>query len=113
MNRTLILLLGAGFVIPAVVTGYMLWVDHSLGDRFELIHRGDSESQVLARLGSPHRVTGAPVSVGWDTDGAATKNHGECVKEFWYDPPSISGDAYTVGFDSQGHAVSKYRYLSP
>jgi hypothetical protein len=113
MKRTLIFLLGAGIMISAVVAGYMLWVDQSLVHPFELISRGDSESQVLAHLGVPHRITGAPANVAWGADGTVIKNRGECVKEFWYEPPSISGEAYTVGFDSHGQVVFKYHYSSP
>ena len=112
-RRIFVWLLCIAFAIPAIVAGYVFWVVHSIVIPYEHIARGDSESQILGRLGRPSRITGSPKFVAFDSDFTVTENHGECVKEFWYVPVSITGEAYTVGFNSQGKAVSKYHYSSP
>ena len=113
MKRRVLWLLAVILMLPTIVVGYAFWIDHSLIQPFEHIQRGDSESHVIARLGHPHRITGAPENVVWVADGTVTKNQGNCVKEFWYEPFSLTGEAYTVGFNSDGEVVSKYHYSSP
>ena len=37
----------------------------------------------------------------------------ESVKQFRYVPFSFTGEEYGIGFDSSGHAVSKFHITSP
>jgi hypothetical protein len=77
MKRTLIGLLPVVvgmMVISGVVGGYMFWVDHFVVQPYLLVCRGDSESQVIARLGTPSRITGRPENVAWDSEASITVN---------------------------------------
>lgn len=81
---------------------------------FERIQRGDPEKRVLALLGMPFQVRGAPSNVAWVSDVSVRPNHGECVREYWYAPKlQIAGEEWTIGFDMHSNVVSKYRYESP
>jgi len=81
---------------------------------WESIQHGDTEEHVLKVMGSPHRVilersTYAP----WETEHKIEENKAESVKQFRYIPFSITGEEYGIGFDSSGHAVSKFHITSP
>jgi len=81
---------------------------------WESIQRGDTEEHVLKVMGRPHRVifersTYAP----WETEHKIEDYETESVKQFRYIPFSITGEEYGIGFDSSGHAVSKFHITSP
>jgi hypothetical protein len=81
---------------------------------WERIQRGDTEEHVLKVMGRPHRVvfersTYAP----WESERKVEEYETESVKQFRYVPFSITGEEYGIGFDSSGHAVSKFHITSP
>jgi hypothetical protein len=93
---------------------YALWRGHVYARAYAAVAQRDSESRVLQLFGPPHRVTGQPKNVAWDTDGSVRQNGGECIREFWYSPPlTIVGESWTIGFDQHSNVISKYHYLSP
>jgi hypothetical protein len=81
---------------------------------WERIERGDTEEHILKVMGRPDRVvfehsTYAP----WETADKIEDYQAESVKQFRYIPFSITGEEYGIGFDSSGHAVSKFHITSP
>lgn len=112
-RHRLLWLLAVALFVPVVIACYIVWYTYFVVHPYEHVVRGVSETQVLASMGRPNRVTGVPQNVAWDGDDTIKVNQGECVKEFWYEPPSITGEAYTVGFDLHGCVVAKYHYSSP
>jgi hypothetical protein len=78
------------------------------------VTRGDSEEQVVALLGHPHRIgSDHTAKAAWESEHKIDWYNAECVKQFCYLPFSITGEEYCVGFDSSGHAASKYHVTSP
>jgi hypothetical protein len=81
---------------------------------WERVARGDSEEHVVTVLGRPHRVvTERTEKVSWESEHHIDWYDAECVKQFRYIPFSITGEEYGIGFDSSGHAVSKFHITSP
>jgi hypothetical protein len=99
------------FVTWFAMVGYQDW---RYINRWERIQRGDTEERILKVMGRPHRVvfersTYAP----WATEHKVQEYEVESVKQFRYVPFSFTGEEYGIGFDSSGHAVSKFHITSP
>jgi hypothetical protein len=81
---------------------------------WQQVARGDSEEQVVALLGRPHRITTERSDkVAWESEHKIDWSEGESVKQYRYIPFSMTGEQYDVGFDSSGHAISKFHITSP
>jgi hypothetical protein len=106
--------------IATVVALWVLWFatvqyqDWRYINPWERIQRGDTEEHVLKVIGRPDRIifernTYAP----WESEHKIEEHEIESVKQFRYIPFSFSGEEYGIGFDSSGHAVSKFHITSP
>jgi hypothetical protein len=118
VKRSLIRIASAVIAIPGALLG--LWFatvqyqDWRYIHPWERIQRGDTEEHVLNIMGRPDRIvfersTYAP----WSNGHKIEENEVQSVKQFRYVPFSFSGEEYGIGFDSSGHAVSKFHITSP
>lgn len=108
--RVIALILIAGFSY----FGYLLWHGHHLSKEYILIEKGDPESLVKQKLGTPDKISGAPEYVAWDSEDSIHANTGECIREYLYRAPlAIDGEEWTVGFNREGKVVSKFDLHSP
>lgn len=75
------------------------------------VKQGASKTEVLQELGPPSFTPACRYIVRWDGNPVPgdTKS---CVEELWYSSP-ITSDAWGIGFDEDGHAISKYHFTSP
>ena len=117
-QRRLLQLVGLVAAIPVAL--FLLWFatveyqDWRYVHPWERVARGDPEDRVVALLGRPDRITtDRSDKVAWESGHKINWSDGECVKQFRYIPFSITGEEYDVGFDSSGHAVSKFHVTSP
>jgi hypothetical protein len=82
---------------------------------YHRIAQNDTEARVVALLGRPYEIT-APHDVfkeTWtDQEGFGIAQR-EIVKQYRYRVPVITGDEYVIGFDSDGHTVTKQYLTSP
>ena len=102
------------FTFGAIWITHAYWKGYTCARAYDRVRQGDSEAAVRTLLGSPYKITGRPENVVWDSDATIRPNNGECIREFWYDPPiSFTGEEWTVGFDVHSNVVSKYHYISP
>lgn len=95
--------------------GYCLWQVNNYNQNHSKINTGDSTDAVLKLLGQPKEIKGCSENIAWGSELSIKKNNGECVKEYWYYSPIpiLAPEMWTVGFDQQNKAISKYRYASP
>jgi hypothetical protein len=102
-------------VFAALLGVYWLWLIFRYDRPFHRIAQEDSEARVVTLLGKPYEIS-APHDVlkeSWsdnETFGIAQR---EITKQYRYRVPIISGDEFIIGFDSDGHAVTKQRLTSP
>ena len=118
MKRPLIQLLATfGALFGSVVVlwfCYAQYVDSRYNGPWSRVARGDTQEQVIARLGKPHRIfIERQTKLAWESNQHEDYFDGESFVEFRYIPWSPTGDEYVVGFDRDKHAVSKYRITSP
>ena len=117
MKRTLrvaSILIGIPFALFITWFPIVQYHDWRYINPWERIERGDTEEHVLKVMGRPDRVvfersTYAP----WEGAGKIEDHQAESVKQFRYIPFSITGEEYGIGFDSSGHAISKFHITSP
>jgi hypothetical protein len=109
-----------GFVAAIPVALFVLWFVIAEYEDWRYVHPwqrvagGDSEERVVALLGRPHRVVVEwSAKASWESEHTIDWYDAESVKEYRYVPFSITGEEYGVGFDSSGHAVSKFHITSP
>jgi len=117
-RRRLLQLVGFVLAVPIAVAVFVFVVAEYQDWRYvrlwQRVERGDSEERVVALLGRPHRVKAERAAkVSWESKHHVDWYDAECVKEFRYIPLSITGEEYGIGFDSSGHAVSKFHISSP
>ena len=93
---------------------YAQYLDWRYDRPWTRVARGDTQEQVIACLGKPHRIfSERQTKLAWESDQQENRFDGESVVEFRYIPWSPTGDDYVIGFDKDKHAVSKYRITSP
>ena len=117
-QRRILQLVAFVTAIPLVL--FLLWYAVVAYQNWRYVHpwqrvaRGASEDQVVALLGQPHRITAERgYKIAWESEHAIDESDGECVKQYHYIPLSITGEEYIVGFDSSGHATTKFHITSP
>lgn len=117
-KRRLLQLVAVVVAVPVVLA--VLWFvivqyqDWRYVRPWQQVARDDSEDHVVALLGRPHHVTAERTKrVSWESEHHIDWYDAEAVKEYRYIPFSITGEEYGVGFDSSGHAVSKFHITSP
>jgi len=72
---------------------------------------GTTKAEVLREFGKAKEITKCSHAPSWDDEPVDEKS-GKCVEEFQYFSGMRIG-AWTVGFDADGIAVTKYYSSSP
>jgi hypothetical protein len=102
-------------IFPAFVGIYWLWLIWRYDTPYHRIAQTDTETRVVALLGRPYEIS-APHDVlkeTWSNEESFGTAQREIVKQYRYRVPIITGDEYIIGFDSDGHAVTKQHLTSP
>jgi hypothetical protein len=109
--KSLLILLG----LAALVGVYWLWLIWRYDTPYHRIARGDTESRVIALLGKPYEVTTPHDNLkeSWADEESFGIAQSEIAKQYRYRVPVISGDEFIIGFDSDGHTVTKQHLTWP
>ena len=95
-----------------LVLSIFFWACYTRYERaYARLKPGTSKADVLRLFGKPEEITECVEAPAWDgepVDGKSVK----CVEEFCYFSRMRIG-AWTVGFNSDGAAVTKYYSSSP
>lgn len=73
-------ILAAVVLTPIVRVGFGCAGDQVLEHHYDSVERNQTEAHVLALMGQPRRISGAPEHVAWNLDATIRPNNGECVK---------------------------------
>jgi hypothetical protein len=112
---TLLKVLLALLIIPALVGIYWLWLIWRYDTPYHRVARGDTEGRVVALLGKSYEVSAEhdALKETWAGEEGFGIAQREIVKQYRYRLPVITGDEYIIGFDSDGHAILKSHLTSP
>jgi hypothetical protein len=103
-------LLGTGIIVAAVTFGVNYRHDARTGRTFAKIEKGASRELVLFQLGKPDTTRPCGKYLWWGGDANYLGfNDGICVSEDRYE---YFLSAWGIGYSADGHAVSKYHYVS-
>lgn len=75
------------------------------------LKQGASKTEVLQELGPPSFTPACGPILRWG-DNPIPADTKSCVEELWYSSP-ITSEAWGIGFDEDGHAISKYHIGPP
>jgi hypothetical protein len=86
-----------------------------LGQAFERVQKGDSQTRVVELFGQPPYITtDHDTNTSWDGVWADRTNGVTSVRLLHFYPPfSICGESWEVGFNDHSNAVKKFHILSP
>jgi hypothetical protein len=88
--------------------GFLALADRTLDRGFRRVPEGAAREQVIALLGPPHAVrTGCRDLPTWMNRPVTAV----CAEELEYSA-RLRAVFWTVGFDEQGRAIAKYRYVA-
>jgi hypothetical protein len=109
-KRTMIVGLATLF-LAAVVIVFYVWQAYHFSNGFDAARLGESETDVIALLGSPRRITN-----GSEIPEPGVKKSREqmtpgCVKELWYHE-FFQPSAFAFCFDADDHLINKYNWSS-
>ena len=113
LRRAVLIVIAAPFALAAAII--LHWAGSAAlaswkADAFEAVAENSSRAAVLAALGTPDVVRACGENLWWGGDGQYRgPNDGSCVTEERYE---YFLTAYGIGYSSDGHVVSKYRYFS-
>jgi hypothetical protein len=101
------IVIGAGLLLIAVSLGYCHARSTQLHEAFGTVALGESERDVVARMGRPHRIVeGCGYYHGRPRAG--------CAREYVYFPPfTIVDEAWLIGFDTNGAVSHTSHFVSP
>ena len=106
----LLILPVAAIVLAIGVYGVNSIFDARTGHAFAKIERGATRQAVVSQLGKPDITRPCGNNLWWGGDANYLgRNDGVCVSEDRYEH-FLS--AWGVGYSADGHAVSKYHYVS-
>ena len=88
---------------------FMAWTDRTLEHGFRNVTEGTHRDQVVASLGPPDTVRGACRDLPTWMNRPVLE--ATCAEELEFHA-GLKGVFWTVGFDAQGKAIAKYRYVS-
>jgi hypothetical protein len=101
--------LTATVIVLGAYVGYLALGDRSLDLGFRSVAEGASRQQVVSILGPPDEVRAGcrdlPTWMNRPTVAAA------CAEELEY-RAKLKSTFWTIGFDGQGRAIAKYRYVA-
>jgi hypothetical protein len=96
-----------GLLVVAASIGYCQVRTTQLDAACRKVVVGESESDVIAKMGHPHLVQeGCGYMHSRPVYG--------CVREYVYFPPfSIVGEAWSISFNERGEAIDTAHFMSP
>jgi hypothetical protein len=97
-------------VVSVLVVGTLWHQKESYANAYEKLTVGTPKSEVVKAFGTPTRTSKCDLVPSWD--GGRPLRSNECVEEYWYGS-RISPEQWTIGFDVDGHVVTKYYFVSP
>ena len=101
--------LAAITAVLSAYVAYLAWGDRSLDLKFRSVAEGADREQVVALLGPPDEVRPACLDLPtWMNRPAVAA---ACAEELEY-RAKLKSVFWTIGFDAQGRAIAKYRYVS-
>ncbi len=101
--------LAAITAVLGAYVGYLAWGDRSLDLAFRSVAEGASREQVVSLLGAPDEVRPGCLDLPtWMNRPAVAA---ACAEEIEY-RAKLKAVFWTIGFDAQGRAIAKYRYVS-
>ena len=94
---------------------YWLWLLFRYDRPYHRIAREDPEAHVVMLLGKPYEIStpNDTLKETWSDDESFGIAQRQIAKQYRYRVPIISGDEFIIGFDSDGHAVTKQHLTSP
>jgi hypothetical protein len=108
MRRSTIVV-GAGLLVIAALVGYCQARTTQLSAAFEKVVVGDTERDVIAKMGHPHQVL-----EGCGYYYPHKRPIVGCAREYVFFPPwSIVDEAWTISFNANGNATNTAHFLSP
>jgi hypothetical protein len=118
MKSTQITTTRAAVILALVLAAifFALWRRANTRERrYEAISRGMTDTEVIQLLGTPDAVQKCGPFMPWDSEPQPSdRNTGQCVAQYVYKSPLlIMPEKWSVGFDANRRAVSKYHYISP
>lgn len=98
---------------PILFVAIQIFMSAQCQEAYDSIQRGDTEQQVIAVMGKPWKIEfGVGQSLVWDTEPTLINPVVTCTKIYWYGI-YILAQQWTIGFDQNGRALTKYHYSSP
>jgi hypothetical protein len=109
-KRTMIVGLATLF-LAAVVIVFYVWQAYHFANGFDAARLGGSETEVVALMGSPRRITDGSESPEPGVKKAREQLTPGCVKELWYHE-FFQPSAFAFCFDADDHLIDKYNWSS-
>jgi len=110
MKRGIKLLIVTLVLLPAAAWSYYLVREARADSTFRNAELGQSEAEILARLGQPDEVLSCGEYLWWSGDQAnPQKNDGRCKKWVRY---NFFLHAFAFGYSGDSKLVSRYEYSS-
>jgi hypothetical protein len=89
---------------------FLIWQYKRYEKAYETVVPNAPKLAVLEQFGKPAKILPCRPNGSWD--GELSKESESCVEEFWYFS-HLSPEQWTIGFDKDGRAISKYHFVSP
>jgi hypothetical protein len=80
---------------------------------FEQIHVGDSETTVIAMMGSPRHIETAGALYALNFSGVRRKCEGACARRFWYHNRVCLDEEWFIEFDKDAKVIKSAHITSP
>ncbi len=89
---------------------FLFWQGSQYRSCFDSVGQGNSEAEVVAIMGSPHRSTDGTVSI-YGGPKPSTEETPGCVRELWY-RAALTPEQWAICFDDEGRVIDKFHYAS-
>jgi hypothetical protein len=105
MKRRFVLA-GAPMFVTAALLGYCHMRTTQLGAAFSKVKLGDTEPEVIGKMGRPHQVL--------DGCGYYGRPIAGCTREYVYFPPwTIVDEAWAISLNANGVVINTAHFVSP
>lgn len=113
LPRWVVIVLGTilGIVLLAILVPRIRKFNH-YRYAYRSLEVGEREDEVLKEWGPPSFKPACRPLPRWGDDPIPVGTKG-CVEELWYSSPVATQEAWGIGFDEDGHAISKYHLILP
>lgn len=96
-----------------LVSAWIFAVEHTskrVGRKFDAVEIGADRKEVIELMGRPHYLETSKNFQRY----ADQQCQLPCVQRVWYENKlSLGVEAWSIGFDGDGHVIEKYRWVSP